>query len=59
MPLTGVNRRQAQRDRAEVTSQIAELKATVDMQGEMLRRMLDLLDEKGKQRAHVDGSPWS
>ncbi|KAF7795322.1 hypothetical protein EIP86_006478 [Pleurotus ostreatoroseus] len=59
IPLTGVNRRQAQRDRAEVTSQITELKATVEMQGEMLRRIIDLLDEKGKQRANTNGNPWT
>ena len=61
MPLTTVNRRQSQRDHAELTSQIEGLKATVEMQGDMLRRVMELLDEKGKARAQQDGrgSPWS
>ena len=58
MPLAAVNRRQSQRDRAELSSQISELKATVEMQGEMLRRLMDLLDEKGKHRAHDEGRVW-
>lgn len=41
---------------ADLASQIAELKATVDMQGEMMKRLLTLLEKehggKGKQRAH-------
>lgn len=59
MPLSAVNRRHAQRDRAELTSQISDLRSTVEMQGEMLRRMMDILDEKGKHRAHEEGRPWS
>ena len=60
MPLTTVNRRQSQRDHAELTSQIEGLKSTVEMQGEILRRLVELMDEKGKQRAaQQDGSPWS
>ena len=58
MPLTAVNRRQSQRDRAELASHISELKATVEMQGEMLRRLIELTDEKGKHRAHEDGRVW-
>ena len=61
LPLGAVNRRHAQRDRAELSSQITDLKATVEMQGEMLRRMMEIIDEKGKQRAQEDarGRPWS
>lgn len=51
MPLGAMNRRQSERDRAELSSQIAELKATVDAQGAMLRRIMELLDGKGKQKA--------
>lgn len=53
MPLSTINQRHAQRDRAEISSQISELKTTVEMQGEMIRRMMEMLDGKGKQRAHV------
>ena len=51
MPLSTLNQRHAQRDRAEISSQISDLKATVEMQGEMIRRMMEMLDGKGKQRA--------
>ncbi|KAI0087898.1 hypothetical protein BDY19DRAFT_994780 [Irpex rosettiformis] len=51
MPLTTLNQRHAQRDRAEISSQIAELRATVEMQGEMIRRMVEMMDGKGKQKA--------
>lgn len=51
MPLTTLNQRHVQRDRAEVSSQILELKATVETQGEMIRKMMELLEGKGKQRA--------
>lgn len=54
MPLTTLNQRHAQKDRAEISSQISELRATVEMQGEMIRRMLDMMDGKGKQRAVGD-----
>lgn len=52
MPLSTINHRHVQRDRAEISSQISDLKATVEMQGEMIRRMMEMLDGKGKQRAH-------
>lgn len=55
MPLSTLNQRHAQRDRAEISSQIAELKATVEMQGEMIRRMVEMMEGKGKQRATTDG----
>ena len=51
MPLGQMNRRQSVRERAELVSQISELRATVEAQGELIRRMMDLLDGKGKQRA--------
>ncbi|KAI0771428.1 hypothetical protein BC629DRAFT_1531837 [Irpex lacteus] len=57
MPLTTLNQRHAQRDRAEISSQIAELRATVEMQGDMIRRMMELMDSKGKQKAHGELSP--
>lgn len=59
MPLTTLNQRHAQRDRAELSSQISELRATIEMQGEMIRRMMDMMDGKGKQKAQVrdDFSP--
>ena len=53
MPLSTINQRHVQRDRAEISSQISELKATVEMQGEMIRKMLEMMDGKGKQRAHA------
>ena len=66
MPLGAVNRR---RDRAELSAQIGELKAQVEVQGEMLRRLVGLLDErernnereKGKHRAEesVGARSWS
>ncbi|PSR70955.1 hypothetical protein PHLCEN_2v13177 [Hermanssonia centrifuga] len=62
MPLSAVNRRHAQRDRAELASQLNDLRATVETQGEMLRRMMEILDEKGKQRAVRENEPnngWS
>jgi potassium voltage-gated channel Shal-related subfamily D member 2 len=54
MPLTTLNQRQAHRDRAEIASQISELRATVEMQGDLIRRMMDLMSDggsKGKQKA--------
>ncbi|GJE88809.1 ion transporter [Phanerochaete sordida] len=63
MPLGTRNRRQSERDRAELSSQITELRAIVEAQGDMLRRMMELLDGKGKQKAvQFEGeqsSPWS
>ena len=64
MPLGGLNRR---RDRAELSAQIGELKAQVEVQGEMLRRLVGMLDaregerEKGKHRAEeeVGARSWS
>ena len=50
-----LGQRHAQRDRAEISSQIAELRATVEMQGDMIRRMMELMDSKGKQKAHIHG----
>lgn len=51
MPLTTLNQRHAQRDRAEISSQISELRATVEMQGDLIRRMMELMDGKGKRKA--------
>ncbi|EKM51766.1 uncharacterized protein PHACADRAFT_150437 [Phanerochaete carnosa HHB-10118-sp] len=63
MPLGVMNRRQSERDRAELSSQIAELRAVVEGQGEMLRRMMEMLDGKGKQKAvqfeDEQAGPWS
>ena len=67
MPLGQMSRRQTVRERAELASQISELRATVEAQGELIRRMMDLLDGKGKQRATVQYEealeghvgPWS
>ena len=64
MPLGHMGRRQTERERAELVSQISELRATVEAQGELIRRMMDLLDPgKGKQRAvEYEGGgagPWS
>ena len=61
MPLGQMNRRQSVRDRAELSSQIAELKATVEAQGELMRRMMEMLDGKGKQKAvqFEDERQWS
>ncbi|KIP08581.1 hypothetical protein PHLGIDRAFT_104059 [Phlebiopsis gigantea 11061_1 CR5-6] len=63
MPLGQMGRRQTERERAELASQISELRATVEAQGELIRRMMDLLEGKGKQRAaeYEGGSagPWS
>lgn len=63
MPLGQMNRRQTERDRAELVSQISELRAAVEAQGELIRRMMDMLDGKGKQRAveyeEERAGPWS
>ena len=63
MPLGQMNRRHTERERAELVSQISELRATVEAQGELIRRMMDMLDSKGKQRAvqfaGEDTGPWS
>jgi potassium voltage-gated channel Shal-related subfamily D member 2 len=63
MPLGQINRRQSERERAELVSQIADLKATVEAQGELLRRMVEMLDGKGKQKAvqfeEERSGPWS
>lgn len=64
MPLGSMNRRQTERDRAELVSQISDLRATVEAQGHLIRRMMDMLDGKGKQKAvqfedERSSSPWS
>ncbi|KAI0697913.1 voltage-gated potassium channel [Cytidiella melzeri] len=53
MPLTTLNQRHSHRDRAEVSSQIAELRTTVEMQGDMIRRMMEMMEGKGKQREQI------
>lgn len=49
--------RSAEQSSSEVTTQLAELKATVEMQGELMKRLLSLLEKehegKGKQRART------
>ena len=41
----------------DMATQLAELKATVEMQGEMMQKLIRLLEKehggKGKQRAHA------
>lgn len=59
MPPSEVNRRHANRDRAELSSQIADLKATVEMQGEMIKRMMEMMDCKGKQRAEPEDGNYA
>lgn len=60
MPLGAANRRYAQRERAELAGQISDLKAVVEAQGELIRRMMEMLDGKGKQPAYMDGErSWS
>ena len=44
-------RRTSQREQIEMVAQIAELKATIETQGEMIRRIMQALEGKGKQRA--------
>ena len=41
----------------EMAAEIRELKTVIQVQGEMIRRILDALEGKGKQRAQgsVDG----
>ncbi|TCD70872.1 hypothetical protein EIP91_001180 [Steccherinum ochraceum] len=51
-----IRRNTQQRDQAEMMSQIAELKATIATQGELIRRIMEAVEGKGKQRAQ-DASP--
>ena len=47
-------------DHADLTSQISELRETVEMQNEMIRKIMDALEGKGKQRvASNSRPPWS
>ncbi|THH28226.1 hypothetical protein EUX98_g5975 [Antrodiella citrinella] len=46
-----IRRNTLQRDQAEMAGQIADLKATIETQGEMIRRIMNVLEGKGKQRA--------
>ncbi|KAI0923162.1 hypothetical protein AcV7_005749 [Taiwanofungus camphoratus] len=39
----------------DLSTQIADLKATVEMQGAMIRSMMDMLEGKGKQRVQESG----
>ncbi|EEB97003.1 hypothetical protein MPER_03766, partial [Moniliophthora perniciosa FA553] len=49
------NRKLAQ-NQTELSKQISELRDTVEMQGEMIKRLLEALEArtKGKQRAHQE-----
>lgn len=47
----GPIRRNSHRETDEVTAEIRELKTVIQVQGEMIRRIMDALEGKGKQRA--------
>ena len=43
-------RRRSSFEQAELSSQIAELRTTVELQNEMIRKIVESLEGKGKQR---------
>ena len=55
--IRGSIRRNSHREMDEMAAEIRELKTVIQVQGEMIRRILDALEGKGKQRAQgsVDG----
>ncbi|KAH8104748.1 hypothetical protein BXZ70DRAFT_1048626 [Cristinia sonorae] len=55
----GPLRRNTRREQTEISSQISDLKATIEIQGEMIRRIMHAMDGKGKQRADDDSLPSS
>ncbi len=60
LPHSISRRRRSSLEQAELSSQISELRATVEMQSEMIRRIVDNLEGKGKQRMDGGGeSTWS
>jgi len=56
--------RQAEREQLDLSSQVAELRSTIEMQGEMLKKLVGALEGKGKDRMagssrHQNGEVWS